>query len=826
LPYDTIIWSSPNDAPSFTNADEVISDTLAMGKNLLLSGQDIAYYDGGGRNAKPYFDKINAWFVADNEFNLQVEGLANGPLAGKVFTITEGDGANNQSAPDVVRVRDFDHGRLIANYSQTPIRSTIALTPAGQLPSFGAGIYSSQCLTYNVAFLPFGFEAINTFNERNDTLKQILDSFEQPRPTTGVEMIPLLPAPTGAAIGLPGTTVTHSLRIRHTGEAGKPETFSISFSDNKWDTKVLSGSQNLDQVTLKPCQSMVITLTVSIPENLPRNTQDQLKVNITSRTWEQPHKASLGFVSKTPAGILLVDDDRFYERQQDYLDAIAATGSTVDRWDTRASLGSLYSQSPSENDLRMYPLVVWFNAYDWFNPITPFERDTIRGYLNAGGRMFISSQAMLHYSSGDAREDPLFDRDYLGISYINFAASTTQIVGVPSTALGEGVLAGSFMPFPYNFNLSTAIQPNRDAEVVVRGENGQPYGLARAVHVSLPPNEPTNADLDLPPDEGVISQTVRPPLPLPISNESRIVFFPFAFEALNRPAKTDLMNRIVGWLSPLGKSSITSSRSVLNAGDLVRYDVHINADEVLGHYDAMTRTRMAVSVTLPSQIKIISHTLPAGALSTGWVTPISQGQSHTWHIYAQHVGDNTSTTPEVLTATVNVALPDLGIRFKKPSVVRVNTPALQPRINISPHPLAWRSRANVTIHLRNNSAVDAQQVHMQNPIPPRINVISSSLSIIGTSVVAAPQYVNGNITWLDNLAAGEAITVSYQISLPRLGFGTPMAFFNQVMVDQPNGATTQAGLWIEPEAQRVVLPVIRAGSYTLTDTTTVTPTIN
>jgi hypothetical protein len=53
-----------------------------------------------------------------------------------------------------------------------------------------------------------------------------------------------------------------------------------------------------------------------------------------------------------------------------------------------------------------------------------------------------------------------------------------------------------------------------------------------------------------------------------------------------------------------------------------------------------------------------------------------------------------------------------------------------------------------------------------------------------------------------------------------------MAFFNQVMVDQPNGATTQAGLWIEPEAQRVVLPVIRAGSYTLTDTTTVTPTIN
>ncbi|MCW1969269.1 MAG: S8 family serine peptidase, partial [Anaerolineae bacterium] len=88
LKYDSIIWSSPSDAPSFTNGDDVISETLALGKNLLLTGQDVAYYDGGGRSSRPYFDKINAWFVDTNDKSIRVEGISQTLLAGRVFTLT------------------------------------------------------------------------------------------------------------------------------------------------------------------------------------------------------------------------------------------------------------------------------------------------------------------------------------------------------------------------------------------------------------------------------------------------------------------------------------------------------------------------------------------------------------------------------------------------------------------------------------------------------------------------------------------------------------------------------------------------------------------
>ena len=43
--FDTVIWSSPLDSPGFINADRVISDFLGAGGHLLLSGQDVGFYD-------------------------------------------------------------------------------------------------------------------------------------------------------------------------------------------------------------------------------------------------------------------------------------------------------------------------------------------------------------------------------------------------------------------------------------------------------------------------------------------------------------------------------------------------------------------------------------------------------------------------------------------------------------------------------------------------------------------------------------------------------------------------------------------------------------
>jgi len=520
---------------------------------------------------------------------------------------------------------------------------------------------------------------------------------------------------------------------------------------------------------------------------------------VSPRNWSPNLKRTLRFPSKTPAAALLVDDDRFYDREKDYLDALASVGTSVDRWDTRTSLGSQFTQAPSLNDLNRYPMVVWFNAYDWFDPITSGERKAMRQYLEAGGRLFFSSQAALHYSSGEQRQATDFDRNMLGVAYVDFNSSTNQIVSVPGSVLGDDILSGTLLPFPYGFNLSAAVQPMQDTQVIIRGDNGQPYGLARASHVS---NEEFPA----------------------LSNESRLVFFPFAYEVLNKPLKAELMNRIVGWLSPLGESRFSAAPNNIPVGGQFVYSLTLKADELLNHLGAYTSTKVAISVTLPSQIKVLTHTLPPGSLGNGWRGTLTQGEAQQWQIVAQHTGvANDSATTEILTAQLHITLPEMGIHFSKPLLVRVNAPKLLPSMSIAPQLLQWRESATVTIGLRNVSGVDVEQVSLRNAVPARLNVIESSLKL-SPSDVGELVLLGNRLDWTGALTAGHAITISYQISLPRFGFNNPLAFFNQVIVTDDARAATHAETWMLPETMRVSFPIIWNNQFS--ETIALTETIS
>ncbi|MCW1968933.1 MAG: hypothetical protein KIH69_012555, partial [Anaerolineae bacterium] len=722
------------------------------------------------------------------------------------FTLTGVGGAQNQETPDIIRVRNPDNGHLIANYAAVEVKPSTTLTPAGLPPSRGAGIFTSQCLTYSVAFLPFGLEGVNQAAHRTDILSQILQAFVQPRPQTGFELTALNPPPTGAVIGSPGEVVTHSFRIRHTGEAGLPETFNINFGGNKWkaEASTASGPRDLHEISLLPCRSTIVTLTVSIPPDAPRNMSDALTVSITPHTWSPDHKRSLRFTSKTPAAVMLVDDDRFYDREQDYLDALTATGATVDRWDTRSSLGSQFTQSPSITDLHRYPLVVWFNGYDWFDPITPAEREVMRHYLAAGGRLFFTSQAALYYSSGpEQRQAPDFDRNVLGVNYVEFGDNVTQISGVPGSVLGDGLPSGSLLPFPYGFNLSAAVHPMPDTHVVLRGDSGQPFGLARRqTSVSNP----------------------QSPISNPISAESRLIFFPFSFEVLSKQVQAEWMNRMVGWLSPLGQSEFSATPATIPAGGQVAYSLTLRADELLNTLGAYTSTRVAISVTLPNALKVLTHTLPPGSLGNGWRGTMTQGDVLAWRIVAQHTNADIGRR-EVLTAHLHITLPDLGLHFSQPVAVRVNAPLLLPSIQVTPQPLQWRERATVTIGLRNVSSNDAPQVHLRHAVPTRLNLIESSLMLTPTGV-GELALLGNRLDWTGALTAGHAITISYQISLPRFGFNNALAFFNQAIVDEGGDGVAHADSWLVPEIVRVLFPVMLQGQFSdtvsLTDTITTT----
>jgi subtilisin family serine protease len=84
LPYEVVIWSAPYDAPGNVGASAVISSYLDGGGRLLLSGQDVGFWDGGGSGmtfARYFRDRLYAAFVADDAPTRQVAGRS-----GDVFT--------------------------------------------------------------------------------------------------------------------------------------------------------------------------------------------------------------------------------------------------------------------------------------------------------------------------------------------------------------------------------------------------------------------------------------------------------------------------------------------------------------------------------------------------------------------------------------------------------------------------------------------------------------------------------------------------------------------------------------------------------------------
>ncbi len=748
LRYDTVIWSAPFDSPEYIGAGDVISRYLASGRNLMLSGQDIAFYDGGGFLFAPYFNRLNAVYMADDTPSRVVTGADGSLLAGLTLTLTGGDGANNQYLVDVARVVNPDQGHALGRYS------------ADSTTLDAAGVYAGQCLKYKSAYFAFGFEAINHAADRAETLRRTLAAFDAPRPTLGVELLSRDSYFTGPAIGLPGEVVTHLARIRHTGEAGVTQTFALALSGHSWPASIVSAT-----VTLSPCASALVVISVTLPLSTGWNTSDALTVT----AWpvvSPAMQSSISFTSKTPAGILLVDDDRFYNREHDYLDALGAQGNLADRWDTRWGVG--VANSPPITSLRMYPLVVWFNGYDWFDPIQLAEQDALRRYLEGGGRLLFSSQAALFYTELSA-----FNQNYLGVAAIDYEDVFSNVTGAPGVIGNDfagGSLLNGFGQFPYAWNLSTAVQPLSHTQVILRGDSGQPAGLAR-------------------------EQTA--------GSGWRASFLPFAFEALTTTVRDDLMNRIVGWLSWAGRSSLAPDRDRIAAGDHVTFTIALRADDVISSPLAITPT-VTLSAPASADLFVISSTLPGWTTHTGgtWSGALQAGMSMTWTF----VATTSAALPAgaSLTATLHIALQQPDIRFTRHAALRVASPELISSLEMQPAGPGWRSLITFTARVTNTGGVAAPTAMLTAVIPTGLTLLTHTVQGPGTGSTAL---AHNRIGWTGALAGGASISLTYAVSAPALRL-PQRDFYHAVLVYDGTGQISQSALWVSPGLQTRFLPIV------------------
>ncbi|MFO7792416.1 MAG: carboxypeptidase regulatory-like domain-containing protein [Candidatus Saliniplasma sp.] len=153
--YTAVIWFTGDDYQNTITSTEqgIISNYLDNGGKLFISGQDIGYHlDDNGDNTF-YNDYLHASFNADDSGETAVN------MNGKEYSISGGDGADNQDYPD--EIDPINGGSEYASY------------PGGYWtgPQGAAVEYSGE---HDVIYFGFGFEAISSSEDRNAVMEDVL----------------------------------------------------------------------------------------------------------------------------------------------------------------------------------------------------------------------------------------------------------------------------------------------------------------------------------------------------------------------------------------------------------------------------------------------------------------------------------------------------------------------------------------------------------------------------------------------------------------------------------------------------------------------------
>ena len=731
IPYDIVVWSAPWDSPGFIGAQDVLTDYLEGGGQLLLSGQDIGFLDAGGDfSYLPYYqDYLKSRLVHDNAGVWALQGVEGDLFAGMAITIAGSGGADNQVYPDEVAVTDLDSAVPVWTYQGRGC----------------GGVRVGTCLEFRALYLSFGFEAINQRSDRQEVMRRALDWLWAPAPTVGVE---LTPAGT-RQIGVAGTVVTHTVRLRHLGQRGMTDTFILSSVGHAWDTSVTPSA-----MVLTPCASGSFVVSVTIPAAAGWNAQDI--VSITARSSISPSVSGTAVLTtKTPAPILLVDDDRWYDQQAAYRHTMDSTGLPYDLWEIEPDGGS--SQSPTAEGLARYPLVVWWTGYDWYRPVTVPEREALGAYLQQGGRLFLSSQDFLlqHFDSE-------FAQGYLGVLTYTEFVTTMQVWGVR-----EGLFSDGFGPYELDFpfaNWSDAVQPTSGTAVLMRDQERRGVGLSRRA-------------------DGYAT-----------------VFLGFPFEALPQAARPVAMRQIVGWLSWLGGSTWQMDRRSVAPGSPVTYTLTLRNDGWMTVTASFTNT-------LPDELTWIpgSSSGPAayapGTRTVAWTGSLAPGDSVTVS-YAAEVAPALAAGSTV-TNIARLRMEDQGIEFERLATLWVGGPDLSASaLSVSPSESRSGDLLAHTLTLANDGLNDASLVtstiFLWPASPPLPGTLRTSA---GTTMVLVD-----TVRWTTSVSAGSCVTLTYVTSAPPVfapAVGCSVAF-----VEGMPGGTLERWAWIEVSPRQRLLPIV------------------
>jgi len=323
-------------------------------------------------------------------------------------------------------------------------------------------------------------------------------------------------------LGPAGASVTGTVSLWNTGRLS--DTYDLSLAGSAWPTALWDkgfGQTLTNPVSLPACAQLTAGISTSIPFDAPRSAVNTTGLTATSLSTPLV-SPTVSFTTKTPAALLLVDDDRWYEAEGAYQSALSANGLDYDLWDTR---GSTTPQLPT---LQMYPAVVWFTGYDWYEPLTGADEASLSRYLDGGGRLFLSAQDYLFVNKLTD-----FGVNYLGVlTYTDDITAVTE-TGVMGHPIGDG-LGPYTLTLPYH-EWTDIVTPTAAARTAFLNKTGSPTAVTI--------------------DQGTF----------------KTVFFSFPFEGLPPAGRNEVLRRIVTWFDPLRASTFTVDRLVSQPGDTLSY---------------------------------------------------------------------------------------------------------------------------------------------------------------------------------------------------------------------------------------------------------------
>jgi len=695
LPYDIVFWSSPEDSPGYLDASDVLITYLESGGSLFLSGQDVAYYDDFYPFIyAPYFRSyIKASYVADDSEVQHLTGVPGGLFDGLAFDIGGPGGADNQYTPDEISVLAPDYASSIVSYDG----------------GGSGGQEVGQCLNYRTIYLSYGFEAITDAALRTEVISRSIAWLSGPPDPAGVELTP----GDQSLVGNFGQVVTHTLRVRNLAEIGGDSDFTITPSGHVWTTSI-----DTDQVTLGPCESALLDLAVQVPPLVEWAASDSTTVTVESAA----AVATATRETRAPAPVLLVDDDRWHNVEDHYRDALDANGISYDLWEIPWNSSSgVIPAAPSLMTLRMYPMVVWFSASDWYQPLTSVDEERLAHYLKAGGRLYYNGQDYLFHTDGPND----FARDYLGVADYTEDFTSTLVIGLIGNPIGS--YSGPYdLVYPYK-NFSDALTPTASADVAFVGQEGQSNAL-------------TNIEVNS--QDGNVSW--------------RTTFFAFNPDGLSSPALTRLMQRVVGWLSWLGGSTLTADRTIAHDGDVLTYTIVLRND---GWQDVESAS---FSATFSSDLAPIPESISGGASwdpaqsAVVWSGPLAQGNSTTF-TYQAVIADPLPMG-HVVSHTVWVGYESHNVNFDRIVTTPVNLPILsQSSFSVEPVVGEVGSFLTYTLQVRNTGVVDGL-ISASNSLPDSLALVPGSLQASdGTPWTDDDR----DILWTVPVAVGDTATLTY-----------------------------------------------------------------